>query len=197
MNYSHQPRCLEPGHGVLDRFGALNAFVQVAESQSLAGAGQRLGLSPAAVSSSVTQLERRLGVRLLQRGARHVALTSEGQFFLECCRRIFAEIAGVERELAQTKGVAKGRPAGRAAGSENAVRADACPFHADLSGCRPRHRFHGSPVRRHRWRLRCGPAYGRFVRHPAHVASPGNLPARDRRFADYFARAACRRPPKI
>ncbi len=62
---------------------ALNAFIAVARRRSFAGAARELGVSTSALSQSVRQLETRLGVALLTRTTRSVALTERGQRLLE------------------------------------------------------------------------------------------------------------------
>jgi DNA-binding transcriptional LysR family regulator len=79
--------------------GGLEVFVQTARTQSFAEAGRHLGISASAVSKSISRLEERISVRLFQRSTRSVRLTSEGEMFLERCRRIFGEIQAAEDEL--------------------------------------------------------------------------------------------------
>ncbi len=62
---------------------ALNAFVAVARRLSYAAAAKDLGVSTSALSQSVRQLEERLGVTLLTRTSRSVALTDAGQRLLD------------------------------------------------------------------------------------------------------------------
>ena len=62
---------------------ALNAFVAVARRRSFAAAARDLGVSTSALSQSVRQLETRLGVALLTRTSRSVALTDAGERLLE------------------------------------------------------------------------------------------------------------------
>jgi DNA-binding transcriptional LysR family regulator len=62
---------------------ALNAFLVVARHRSFAAAARHLGVSTSALSQSVRQLEGRLGVALLSRTSRNVALTDAGQRLLE------------------------------------------------------------------------------------------------------------------
>jgi DNA-binding transcriptional LysR family regulator len=62
---------------------ALNAFIAVARRRSFARAARDLGVSTSALSQSVRQLEARLGVTLLNRTSRTVALTEAGQRLLE------------------------------------------------------------------------------------------------------------------
>jgi len=61
----------------------LNAYLEVARRKSFAAAARELGVSPSALSQSVRQLEARLGVSLLTRTSRSVALTDAGQRLLE------------------------------------------------------------------------------------------------------------------
>ncbi|MGE5414581.1 MAG: LysR family transcriptional regulator [Syntrophomonadaceae bacterium] len=62
---------------------ALNSFLAVARRRSFASAARHLGVSTSALSQSVRQLEARLGVALLTRTSRTVALTDAGQRLLE------------------------------------------------------------------------------------------------------------------
>jgi DNA-binding transcriptional LysR family regulator len=62
---------------------ALNAFLAVARHRGFASAARDLGVSTSALSQSVRQLEARLGVALLTRTSRSVALTEAGQRLLE------------------------------------------------------------------------------------------------------------------
>jgi DNA-binding transcriptional LysR family regulator len=81
----------------------MTIFVRVVERASLSAAGRELRLSPAVVSSRITKLEARLGVRLLNRTTRTVNPTEEGRLYYEHCLRILAEISEVERKLAEKK----------------------------------------------------------------------------------------------
>jgi DNA-binding transcriptional LysR family regulator len=93
----------------MDKLSGLEVFVQTAVTGSFVGAGRVLGLTPSAVSKSVARLEERVGVRLFQRSTRSVKLTSEGQVFLERCRRIIGEIDLAENELSAMAGAPRGR----------------------------------------------------------------------------------------
>ena len=67
----------------MDRYTALQVFRCVAELNSFAEAGRRLGLSSAAVSKNIAELESHLGIRLINRTTRRMALTEEGRIYLE------------------------------------------------------------------------------------------------------------------
>ena len=93
----------------MDRLGSLGVFVQVAELRSFTAAGRQLGISPSAVGKAIARLEERLGVRLLHRSTRSIALTPEGTKFLRRCQRIFGEVEAAELEIAQSVAMPKGR----------------------------------------------------------------------------------------
>ncbi|SCB23144.1 LysR family transcriptional regulator [Rhizobium lusitanum] len=80
----------------------LNAFAVVAEEKSFTRAAARLGTSQSSLSHTVRRLEARLGVRLLTRTTRNVALTEAGERLLATLRpaleSIGAELASL-REL--------------------------------------------------------------------------------------------------
>jgi DNA-binding transcriptional LysR family regulator len=85
---------------VVDIVSVMPTFVQVAETGSFAAAGRRLGVSASAVSKSIGRLETRLGVQLVQRSTRSLALTNNGEAFLARCRRIIAEVEAAHAEMA-------------------------------------------------------------------------------------------------
>jgi len=83
----------------MDRLRTMESFVRVARSGGFTTAATQLGISRALVSRHVTDLERRLGVRLLNRSTRWLALTDHGQRYLEFCERILSDLAKNERSL--------------------------------------------------------------------------------------------------
>ena len=93
----------------MDSLGGIAMFVQVADSGSFSATGRLLGLSSSAVGKSVARMEARLGARLFQRSTRHLALTAEGEKFLQRCKRILAEVAAAERELSEASSGPSGR----------------------------------------------------------------------------------------
>lgn len=92
----------------LDRYGGVRAFVAVAEHGGFAAAAPSLGLSPSAVGKAVQRLEARLGVRLLARTTRSVALTEDGRLFHARCVAALAGLAEAEAELLQGRGEPSG-----------------------------------------------------------------------------------------
>ncbi|PVM85266.1 LysR family transcriptional regulator [Caulobacter endophyticus] len=85
----------------LDSYSGVRAFVAVAEHRGFAAAAPMLGLSPSAVGKAVARLEARLGVRLLARTTRSVALTEDGRLYHARCVAALAGLADAEAELRQ------------------------------------------------------------------------------------------------
>lgn len=75
-------------------------FKLVAERGSFAAAADDAGLSPSAVSKLIARLEQRLGARLVNRTTRRLALTAEGEVFLDRSRKILDAIEAAESEIA-------------------------------------------------------------------------------------------------
>ncbi|MBI1340035.1 LysR family transcriptional regulator [bacterium] len=91
----------------------LRAFVAVVDSGGFSQAAERLLRGQSAVSLQIKRLEARVGFRLLDRGPRHVALTTEGEMILDHARRILAlndELMGRLREPELTGLVRLGAP---------------------------------------------------------------------------------------
>jgi DNA-binding transcriptional LysR family regulator len=93
----------------IDRMKDINAFVHVAEAKSFTTAAEQIGLSRSAVGKSVSRLEDRLGVRLLQRTTRSVSLTGEGAAFHERCVRILADLDEAEMSMLSHSHAPRGR----------------------------------------------------------------------------------------
>lgn len=84
----------------LDRFETLAVFVAVAKADSFAAAATQLGLSRAMVSKHIQTLEKRLGVRLLNRTTRQIGLTDAGRSLRVRVERILADLEAAEGEVA-------------------------------------------------------------------------------------------------
>ena len=82
------------------RFIDLETLVRVAERGSLSAAARELGLSPSAVSKTLSRLEARLGVQLLTRSTRHVQLTAEGAQLAARGKQVLAELDDIESTVA-------------------------------------------------------------------------------------------------
>ena len=88
-----------PNAMMIDRMRDISAFVHVAEAKSFTTAAEQIGLSRSAIGKSVSRLEDRLGVRLLQRTTRSVSLTGEGAVFHERCVRLLADLDEAEASM--------------------------------------------------------------------------------------------------
>lgn len=80
----------------MDKIKAMTTFVRIVDSGSLTAAAEALGNSTAAVVRTLAALERQLGVRLINRNTRRLALTDEGAEYLAWCRRILGEFEAIE-----------------------------------------------------------------------------------------------------
>jgi DNA-binding transcriptional LysR family regulator len=76
----------------MDRLDALATFVAILDGGSLAAAARRLGRSPSAVTRTLTELEDRLAVRLIERTTRRLAPTEAGRRLASDARRLLAEV---------------------------------------------------------------------------------------------------------
>lgn len=77
----------------LPSLSALRAFAAYAETGSVSEAGARLNVSHAAISQQMRALERHMQVALLDRSARSLSLTAEGQSLANALRSGFGQIA--------------------------------------------------------------------------------------------------------
>src|SRR5215475_544122 len=82
----------------MDRLGAMETFVHVVDAGSFSGAARLLRVGQPAVSKTVAQLEKRLGVRLLLRSSHSLKATEAGRSFYERAKRSIEEAD--EAELA-------------------------------------------------------------------------------------------------
>lgn len=92
----------------MDRYTALQVFRHVAELNSFAEAGRRLGLSAAAISKNIAELETFIGARLINRTTRRMALTEEGRIYLEHVTRGLDALAEADHALSPIKASPRG-----------------------------------------------------------------------------------------
>ncbi|KAI5914221.1 LysR family transcriptional regulator [Thauera sp. 2A1] len=83
-------------------------FCLLARQGSLVATARELNLTPPAVSRRLSQLEERLGVRLLNRTTRRVSLTSEGEVYYANAQRILSDIEEMERLVSSSRAAPKG-----------------------------------------------------------------------------------------
>ncbi|WP_432377552.1 LysR family transcriptional regulator [Duganella sp. P38] len=92
----------------MGQFRQISTFVEVVARGSLSAAARAEGIAPAMIGRRLDALEARLGVKLLQRTTRKLALTDEGAAFLEDCQRILAELEEAESAVAERSAHATG-----------------------------------------------------------------------------------------
>ncbi len=92
----------------MDKFVAMRSFVEIADQGSLTKAGEALGKSLPTMVRTLALLEESLGVRLIVRTTRRMALSPEGQHYLERARRILADVDEAEEILAEGQSEPKG-----------------------------------------------------------------------------------------
>ncbi|KFE53481.1 LysR family transcriptional regulator [Pseudomonas syringae] len=76
----------------MDLLGLINTYIRVVEAGSIAAAARAMGMSAAAVSQSISRLEKHLRVRLLSRTTRTMVLTESGARYFEKVRHIPREV---------------------------------------------------------------------------------------------------------
>jgi DNA-binding transcriptional LysR family regulator len=92
----------------VNKFQQMASFVAVVDAGSFVGAADACDQSKAAISRHVSDLEQRLGVRLLHRTTRRLSLTAEGQAFHARCKELLASLDEAESEITSHLG----RPSG-------------------------------------------------------------------------------------
>ncbi len=92
----------------MDKFLEMRTFAAVVDAGSFVKAAETLGASKAAVSRYVSELEGRLGVRLLHRTTRKLSLTEEGHVFHARCRDLLAGVEDAEAEVSSRTAAARG-----------------------------------------------------------------------------------------
>ncbi|WMJ69578.1 LysR family transcriptional regulator [Stenotrophomonas sp. 24(2023)] len=93
----------------MDSFTLMRAFRRIVERGGLARAAEDLGVSAAGLSKQLRQLEAHLGVVLLQRTTRRMALTTTGQRYYDECCRLLDDLDALERGIAGQATAVSGR----------------------------------------------------------------------------------------
>jgi DNA-binding transcriptional LysR family regulator len=93
----------------MDKVQEMSSFVAVVDAGSFVAAAEATGVSKAAVSRHVAELEQRLGTRLLQRTTRRLSVTAEGVAFYSRCKELLTAIEEAESELSATGTDASGQ----------------------------------------------------------------------------------------
>lgn len=83
----------------MDKLRALEYFVAAANARSFSKAARTLEVTVPAMTRLVGELEKRLGVRLLDRSNRGLGLTADGARYLDTCRPLLQQLARADDEL--------------------------------------------------------------------------------------------------
>jgi DNA-binding transcriptional LysR family regulator len=92
----------------MDALSDLEFFIRLVRQGSLASLARELGVTPPAVTARLAQLEKRLGVRLLNRTTRRISVTHEGEIYLETGARLLSELQELEQTVSNSRAVPKG-----------------------------------------------------------------------------------------
>ncbi|HYF19847.1 MAG TPA: LysR family transcriptional regulator [Ramlibacter sp.] len=93
----------------MDRLWAMEVFVRVAECGSFTRAADSIGLANGTVTTCVRNLERHMGVTLINRDTRRLRLTEEGETYLKHVREVLDAVRRSEEETLLMSGRLEGR----------------------------------------------------------------------------------------
>ena len=82
-----------------NKLTAIQTFVRVADAGSFSAAARQNGMKQSAVSQQIAALEEALGVVLLHRTTRKMALTEQGQHYLQQVRQLLSAMEELEQQL--------------------------------------------------------------------------------------------------
>ncbi|MEA1675948.1 LysR family transcriptional regulator [Nitrospirillum sp. BR 11163] len=91
-----------------NRAGEMMVFVRVVEAGSFSEAARLMLMTPSTVSKLIARLEARLGVRLIERSTRRLALTEEGRFYYERSQILLGQLDETEQQIAHGGAEAEG-----------------------------------------------------------------------------------------
>jgi DNA-binding transcriptional LysR family regulator len=92
----------------MDRLDSMRIFVRVAELGSFSAVARQMEVARSVVTRQVAALEAQLGVKLIVRSTRSLALTSAGEAYLARCREILDLVDAAEDGLAEEGAIARG-----------------------------------------------------------------------------------------
>jgi len=92
----------------VDKLKQIEAFVGAVDTGSLARAALVADVTPVMIGRRIDALERRLGVRLLLRSTRRLALTEQGNVYLEYCRKLLADLEHADNLIFEGRHTAAG-----------------------------------------------------------------------------------------
>jgi DNA-binding transcriptional LysR family regulator len=94
---------------MMGRYEQLEAFVEVVDQQSFSGAGERMGLAKSVLSRRVSELENRLGVKLLNRTTRKLSLTGAGEQLYQQASELIVGLLDAEQKVSDEQLSLSGR----------------------------------------------------------------------------------------
>jgi len=92
----------------MDKLKQIEAFIAVVEHGSMAAAALTQDVTPVMIGRRINALEARLGVKLLHRSTRRIAVTEQGAVFMEQCKRALGELDRAELLVAEGRHKATG-----------------------------------------------------------------------------------------
>ncbi len=93
----------------MGRYEQLEAFVEVVDQQSFSGAGEKMGLAKSVLSRRVSELENRLGVKLLNRTTRKLSLTGAGEQLYQQASELIVGLLDAEQKVSDEQLSLSGR----------------------------------------------------------------------------------------
>ena len=92
----------------MDKLKQIEAFIAVVEHGSMAAAALTQDVTPVMIGRRINALEARLGVKLLHRSTRRIAVTEQGAVFMEQCKKALGELDRAELLVAEGRHKATG-----------------------------------------------------------------------------------------
>lgn len=92
----------------MSRFEEMRGFVRIVEAGSISKAAEQLGMAKSGLSRRLSDLENRLGVRLLNRTTRRSSLTEAGQAYYRGAVKLLADIAELDSATADSEAALEG-----------------------------------------------------------------------------------------
>ncbi|MBK9116805.1 MAG: LysR family transcriptional regulator, partial [Betaproteobacteria bacterium] len=93
----------------MDKLRAMAAFVRIVDAGSLTAAADTLDVSQPSMVRTLAALEEAVGVRLINRTTRRMALTDEGREYYERCKLVLAAVDEAEASLTARRTEPRGR----------------------------------------------------------------------------------------
>jgi len=77
----------------------IRSFLEVVNEKSFTNASRNLKISQASISHQMGQIEKMLGVKLINRNSQDFSLTGEGRIFVKFCNKIMKDIDGLKSDI--------------------------------------------------------------------------------------------------